>query len=228
MTLTIVGDVHNKMQEFLQLIEDKEAVLQIGDFGFEYSVLDNLSPEKIKIGRGNHESHDLIPNYPHFLPKFGMNEHGGVKFFSIWGGFSIDYKIRLEKEMDGIWPKTWFENEECLQEELEEATRLYKELRPDLVICHESPTSIARLIGNDDILKNHGFDPKTFTSRTAEAIERCVSEHAPKVLIHGHFHLNNDHIFNGIRYICLDELTHIEIDENLNITYPVQSSKEDE
>lgn len=219
--LRIISDVHGHREAYLEIIEGSEYSLQIGDLGFDYDFLiddDNFVSLNHRFFVGNHDDHSKKYSYPHCYRKYGLKELGGVEFFFLEGGFSIDQKYRREQEELQIWPKTWWENEELSQEDLEDAIKLYKELQPDVLISHEPGRTIADMLGNPSMLRNWGYDPETFTTRTGEVLERMINAHAPKLHIFGHFHQNFDEVIKGTRYICQEELGYLDLSYNLNVT----------
>jgi len=40
--ITFIGDVHGRIPEYLDLIKDCEYSIQLGDMGFDYSLLKNI------------------------------------------------------------------------------------------------------------------------------------------------------------------------------------------
>lgn len=220
----ILSDLHGNTAILADLLEKYDYIIQNGDFGYDYSCLKDIPKERLVINYGNHENHPQIKNYPHFLSPYGMKEFGGLKFYNLSGAFSIDWKIRVEREWE--WGKTWFEQEELSQYELEEAVRLYKDSRPNIVIAHEAPRSIVNIVGNSIILKNWGFDPQTFTTKTSEALDRCINEHMPSLFIFGHYHLNFDQIINGCRFICQEELGYLDLSLDLSIVKYTRNGEE--
>ncbi len=217
MTLRVISDVHGLRKEYLQIVDEVEYSLQLGDMGFHYEFLSNVDPNKHKFFVGNHDNHDDKYNWAHCLQKFGSRKHGGLDFFFLEGGFSVDKDLRVKKEQMRIWPKTWWNNEELPQEELEECLRVYKEIKPDVLISHEPSRKIADLISNPDFLRDWGYDPDLFTTRTGETLNRMINAHTPKLHIFGHFHMNFDKVIDGCRYICQEELGYLDLEANLSL-----------
>jgi hypothetical protein len=215
--LRVISDVHGNIVDYKTILVECEYSLHIGDLSFDYEFLGDLCHERNKVIPGNHDNHDGKRRYPHFLLNYGLVEHGGIKFFYLEGGFSIDQALRREREQLQIWPKTWWENEELPQDVLEDALRVYKETKPDILISHEPSRSIANKMGNNIILLKYGYDPNSFTTRTGETLERMVNAHAPKLHIFGHFHINFDQVINGCRYICQEELGYLDLYEDLSV-----------
>lgn len=214
--LRIISDVHGNRREYLEIISQCEHSLQLGDLGFYYDFLNHVSAKQHKFFVGNHDNHDDKYKYRHCLWKYGDFVHGGIEFFFLEGGFSIDYKIRLENERLGIWPQTWWREEELPQNELNCAIAEYSKVKPDVLISHEAPRSLVHLFSNPKMLANHGF-PADFTTRTSEALDRMLEAHRPKLHIFGHFHYNFDKVIDGTRFICQEELGYLDLNEDLTL-----------
>ena len=212
MSVTITGDVHGKFDGFMAKVYDKsEHVIQIGDFGYNYEILNYTQPEKLNVVLGNHENYDDIERWPQLLKTYGLKTLGGLSFFYVRGAFSIDWNIRLIKYNTREWPKTWFENEELSVNELQLAIDEYKTVKPDIMITHDCPLSITRLVGSDSIMRNFGYDPDTFRTRTQMALQVMWETHQPKMHIFGHYHRDWRKTINGTEFICLNELSTINL-----------------
>ena len=212
--LTLIGDAHGHYKQHLDIIKNAEYSLQIGDCGFRYDYLKDVDPERHKLFGGNHDDYNLISNCPHNLGDFGQVELGGISFFYMRGGFSIDRKYRTI----GI---DWWAEEELSREKMEEAIELYEQVRPEIVIAHECPRQIANLVGNPNVLREFGFDPNTFTTRTSETLQIMFEKHAPHEFIFGHFHKSWTKVITGLsfgmpsdtNFRCLNELETYILDE---------------
>lgn len=219
--IRIASDVHGKYDRFLPLLDSNQAdyVIQLGDMGYDYSFLDSIPSDYLKIIRGNHDHHIDYKQYKHFLPDYGYHTLGNFNFFNVCGAFSIDWKIRERYYFSGKWPQTWFPEEELPVSQLEKAVELYSSIKPHVVLTHEAPRSIANIIGNPNILKDFGYDPNTFTTRTSEALECMFEIHKPKLWHFAHYHHNFDVIIDGTRFICKRELgfTDLTVDNEGNI-----------
>jgi hypothetical protein len=98
MSLTVIGDVHQKYGGYVVKTEKAEHSLQLGDMGFDYRYLTQyIDPERHKFFGGNHENYDTLLNDPpkHCIGDYGMYTHGGTPFFYIRGGYSIDLHYRI-------------------------------------------------------------------------------------------------------------------------------------
>lgn len=210
--LRLIGDLHGKSHLYLDFIKDVDYSIQIGDFGFDYSVLDKVDHRKHIVLPGNHDNYDIIPHYPHFLPSYGYCTHGGLVFFYVRGAFSIDWRIRVLKHTAGEWPKTWWaEQEELNHNELMEAIQLYQSVKPDCVISHDCPLSISKRFSNAEMLKNFGYDPKTFRTMTQVAFDVMFEGHKPKQWFFGHYHTSWSKNIDGTLFRCIDQETYFDV-----------------
>lgn len=205
--IRIISDTHGKNKEYYKLLKDCNYSIQLGDCGFDNSFLAKIDANKHRLILGNHNNFDDIENWPHFIPHgAGPWNHGGLDFFYVSGAFSIDWKLRKMKYFTGEWPVTWWEEEQLTVPELEIACTIYERTKPDTVITHDCPRSIANLIGDPAFLKDWGYDPNTFNTRTSEALECMFEAHQPKLWIFGHYHKTFNKVVNGTRFICKPEL----------------------
>lgn len=217
--LRIIGDVHQEYAKYIALTESCDYSLQLGDMGFNYDPIRKLDGNKHKHFFGNHDNRDANPA-PGYIGGFGTYEINGIPFFFIDGGFSIDYKYRQEYErVKGV--KTWWEDEELSHDAMCLALEWYKETKPELMITHECPSQIAKIIGKPDVLRNFGFDPNTFTTRTSELLQACFEAYQPTLWVFGHYHNYQDLTQGRTRFICLDQLGYhspcININERLEL-----------
>ena len=216
-TLRIISDIHGKYLEYINLLSDCEYSLQLGDYGFDYNFMINGTyHDKHKMFPGNHDNYDKVFDFPGCLGKFGEFDINSVKGFFISGGFSLDWKWRLETQIK-TGQKIWWDQEQLSHDEMTEALTLYKKVKPNFVITHSCPFSVARALGNPCILEDFGYNPGTFTTNTQELLESCFNVHQPKLWIFGHFHFNKDKMFGDTRFICRPELGWTDVDEDYNV-----------
>jgi len=228
--LRIIGDVHGKRPDYLKLVNKANAeglyTLQLGDLGFAYEyrrLLDgSFNVEMNKFFGGNHDGYNLlskfqggekIPLLDQFcLGDYGLAEINGVSLFFVRGAFSIDKKYRHI----GV---DWFYEEEIAASEHQNILDAYKEAKPDLVVTHDCPDSIGKsfakaedgnAIGSPlkkpDILREFGFDPNTFSTRTQVLLENMFRIHQPKKWVFGHYHRDWTTFEEGTEFRCLNEL----------------------
>ena len=217
MKLRIIGDVHGKFQEYIALTKECDYSIQVGDMGFDYSELKAVDETKHKFIGGNHDNYDKYYASPYVVQgaqldkDFGTATHGGLDFFFVRGGFSIDWKQRQRTFLMG-GAKTYWDNEELSIEEMEMALWQYQKIKPNVVITHECPRSISKHVGDNKILEMFGYNPDRFTTKTSELLEMMFQYHQPKVHFFGHYHNNWGAEINGTQFRCVDELSYVELE----------------
>ena len=212
--ITLIGDVHGKYDKYIDICSRNQYTIQLGDMGYYYLPLMNKTNEyKHKFIGGNHEQWDHISTVPHYLGRYGYAQLNGVSFFFVSGGFSLDYVWRMKNYYSGNGPQTYFSNEELSHKEGIECLKLYQEIRPDLVLTHEAPRCIVGEITNTDLLRNFGFDPKTFKTSTSELFDQMLNIHVPKEWFFGHYHTSKTIVKNGCTFRCLNELETVVLEK---------------
>jgi len=170
-----------------------------------------------KMFGGNHDNYDEIDKFPGCMGNYGAFELNGIKGFFIRGAFSIDWKWRVE-HYHNTGQKIMWDQEQLSHSELTKAVDLYKTVKPDFMLSHSCPISVSKKFGSAGPLKAlGGYDQKTFTTHTQEALQECKEAHAPKLWIWGHFHFHKDKTWHKTRWVCRPELGWVDVDENLNI-----------
>jgi len=218
--IRIIGDVHQEYDSYFSLTKDCDYSIQIGDMGFDYKPLNVLDHNKHKFFAGNHDSLDQYYSSPHVIEStgttgkskdFGTATHGGLDFFFVRGGFSIDWKqLQMIFLMGGA--KSYWDNEELSIEEMEMALWQYQKMKPDVMITHECPRSISKHVGDNKILEMFGYNPDRFTTNTSELLEMMFQSHQPKQWYFGHYHNNWGDKINGTKFRCIDELSYVELE----------------
>lgn len=212
--LSVIGDVHGKSNDYLALARKLEGAgnktVQLGDMGFNYAHMGNLDWQKHRFFKGNHDNQNAANAYD--LGRYGYFDEWDdcPPFFWVSGGFSVDKQHRTS----GI---DWWPEEELTLEEGRKALALYKEIQPEVLITHEPPYLWGREIGNPSVLRWFGFDPDAFFTNTAALIQEMIAWKAPKILVCGHFHIDRIDKTPDTTYICLAELSCININKELQI-----------
>jgi hypothetical protein len=216
--MRIIGDVHGKVDQYLELIKEVPSSFQLGDFGFQ-GAWDKLNycvdPVMHRVGQGNHDPHDILQNYPHWVGRFGevLQEQ---KFFWIGGALSIDMVYRVGEWMSNNrkpTSKTWWATEQLGYEEMEECKRLYLETKPELVISHTAPEEVIDLFNTNkgsNIMADFGWGAG-YHDMTSQFLSHLWEQHQPKLWIFGHFHKSFDKEVMGTRFKCLAELEFFDI-----------------
>lgn len=188
--IRLIGDVHGKHSQYLDLIAGQEKTLQVGDFGFNYDILQGVDAKKHRILAGNHDNYTLIKRerYNHFLGDYGYISEGEEKgLFFIRGGRSVDKHLRTEGE-------TWWSEEELTYEEGSHALRKYCEAKPHFVVSHECPMFLVAPY------KDMGY------SKTAQLLKLMWEAHHPRMWVFGHHHQSFMLKMGGTQFVCLNEL----------------------
>ncbi len=196
--LVIIGDVHGKTSQYLNIARQYKYSIQIGDFDFKYDAIKKMDANRHKLLPGNHDNYNILLSgeVPNYLGDFGILNIDGFpydgKIFYLRGAWSIDQKYRKQ----GV---SWWPEEEITIEQGYKALELYEKEKPQFVITHEAPHELIKnkIIGLYDIC---------IETRTGMLLQRMFEIHKPKVWVHGHHHVFKDVIVKGTRFICLPEL----------------------
>lgn len=212
--LRIIGDTHSKFDSYLKIAQAAENSLCLGDFGFSDSWnklgYSSLSPDNHKVCLGNHEDYDVAPHSPFCLGDFGEVSLGGVTAFFIRGGISID-RVYREVERINRGPKTWWSQEELNFSQMLECMKLYRKVKPSIVVSHVPAASFASVMSPDDkILQDFGFH-KGFKEATQLLGDELLKIHRPKIWLSGHFHKSFQDEIGGTRFVGLAELEYVDV-----------------
>lgn len=200
--IRFIGDIHGKMLHYLSTIDGIEDSIQVGDFGVGFGTVgapDYIDkqiseiPGNHRFIRGNHD-HPKDCTRSKYWIKDGTIEDN---MMLVGGAYSIDREYRI----DGI---SWWRDEELSYEELNGLISLYSFMQPEIMVTHTAPISIPR-----DYM---GFRIFGQGSRTELAFDQMLSIRRPKLWILGHWHKDFDETIDGTRFICLNELSYIDID----------------
>ena len=227
-TLRIIGDVHAQIDRhdlftrdarpYLEIIADVTYSIQLGDMGDRETyekLVAHVDPERHCFFPGNHDHYNGFP--PHNLGDFGPVLCGGVDFFFVRGAWSSDREklIELGREQG----KTlWFEQEELTDEQMHAALEAYLRVRPRIVFSHDAPTHVARLAWqNARRFSAPNFRAVFCASRTSDFLERLLEHHQPRLWLFGHHHRDWRHKEGGTTFVCVGELSFIDIDSAGNV-----------
>ena len=191
--LTLLGDVHGKIIQYYNLIRDSPwPTLQLGDMGFDYTLLDEVDADKHRFVPGNHDNYDRLP--PHALPDpYGIYDLGGVEFFYIRGAYSPDQQRRVQ----GV---SWWPQEELAYEEGLKAVACYCRHKPQIVLSHDGPGEVVRGMV-------HPYRP----TRTSQIMDAMLDNHWPLLWIFGHHHQDQTFVLRSTTFRCLDELSSVTV-----------------
>jgi len=203
--MLLIGDVHGKVDQYFKLIENYNGKsVQVGDFGFKKhhdKLIDNLSINKDdhKILFGNHDYYPYV-NAQHSIGDYGMHEG----MFCVRGAKSIDQHRRTE----GL---DWFPEEELTYRQFGEMIDMYEQLKPDIVVSHTCPTSVAQ-----SLYGYYNTGKAADRSITSDSLDVMFEIHKPKIWVFGHHHKSKDITIMDTRFICLEELETVELKTLLN------------
>lgn len=190
MRIRVVSDVHGRIPEYVSLVQDCPLSLQLGDLGFDYTSLSLLDPDKHKVVGGNHDNYDGLTS--HFLGDFGV--WNGL--FYIRGAESIDKATRTP----GF---DWWPDEQLGLYKLHEALDYYKYKKPNIVVTHECPSEVQRMVLQGKQISYNS---------TAALLQQCLMEHQPKLWLFGHYHQNWIGQCMGTIFQCLAPLQYLDLE----------------
>lgn len=194
--MLIIGDVHGNHADYLDLIDNADFSVQVGDFGLKWDCLANVDSSRHKIIGGNHDNYSTVQNYPHYLGDYGLVEHGGVRFFFVRGERSVDAHLRIEG-------RSWWREEEIDIPTGYNAIAAYEAAMPDIVISHGCPA---------DVLPFFVTNPSKYNpSRTAQLLDAMWNIHRPNLWFFGHHHVSETLQVGNSTFRCLNELETFEL-----------------
>jgi len=212
--LRIIGDVHGRHKDYIQVAKQAEYSVQVGDLGFQYNLEEkHLDHTRHVFIGGNHDNYDIYHDTKHALGDYGEESLGDISFFFIRGGFSIDHLARKQHyRITG--QKSWWEEEQLTLKQGDAALDAYIKAKPTIMLSHSCPQDVARIIGNPSVLKAFGYDPHKFRTNTQMLLQSCFEQHQPELWVFGHFHLDREVDLNGTKFICLPELKYLDINKD--------------
>lgn len=204
--ILLLGDIHGNFPHAFNLCNANTdtTIIQVGDFGIGFGK-DN--PERINkytnlrwIG-GNHENMTRCKLYDGYLGRFGwfqwrpdINSPVTLKVFFCSGAWSIDWQHRTPG-------KDWWADEELSAEEMDQARKLYLDVKPDIVISHDCPSLLwPDLIKQIQML----FGPNKIPTRTGTFLDDLFREHRPRQWFFGHYHGSAVIEKDGCVFHCLN------------------------
>lgn len=187
-SITIIGDVHGKKERYASIVRNYHgSTIQVGDFGFHDDHawhLKHIDSRKHMICFGNHDDYAYLGK---------AHSTGDFRYFPEWrlmtirGAASTDKHFRQNGK--------WWECEELTDDEFAACLKLFKRVKPLVVVSHDAPWSVAEKVYN-----------RKYPSRTNLGLQACLDSWAPKLWVHGHHHVHVDRIIRGTRFVCLREL----------------------
>lgn len=187
-TVRFIGDVHGDPKAYERAAAGVERSIQVGDFGIGFTRMPILGPGHRFI-RGNHDCLSLCRERPDWIPDGTIED--GMMF--VGGATSIDAQWRTP----GV---SWWPDEQLSMPELHRMVELYRRHRPQVMVTHECPSSVAH-----ELFLRHYKLAIEDRSNTREAFEVMLEITRPRLWIFGHWHEWRDIVIGGTRFICLPE-----------------------
>ena len=213
--MIIWGDIHGMTDMFRRKMKEQHALypddthIAVGDVGLGFKKAQSMIfPDYCKLIRGNHDSPEVARAHPNYLGDFGSTEIDGHKTFFVSGAWSIDCAMRIEGS-------SWWPEEELTIAELYKAHDAYVEYQPEIMITHDGPTHFTHFLLNRFALQSQAwYKEHTVTpTRTGQALTAMFDAFQPKIWVHGHWHADYEKVIKGTRFICVNELKHIRIED---------------
>lgn len=215
--IRFIGDIHGHVSDYEVIAGAVDETVQIGDFGWGW--FSDAQKTRInrfhgsplfgthKFIRGNHDDPAQCKEAAGWIEDGHVDIENDIMY--VGGAWSIDWARRTPYV-------SWWPEEELSDEEFERIYDKYVETKPRIMVTHDAP--------NDCILASFTF-PNYFgdfrETRTSAALQRMLDAHTPELWLFGHWHIHVDHVVNGCRFICLDELQAADVDPaSLEVSYP--------
>lgn len=205
--MLIIGDIHNKFEDYYNIVKKEKCSIQVGDFGYDsWNKLAYKCSTQHKVIPGNHEDYSSCMQSPHCLGDFGIYKD----YFFIRGGISIDRTYRDAERIRG-GHTSYFPSEELNFTQLMQCLELYSQTKPEIVLSHAGPASITNIImKGGNFPQKFGF-PVGWNENTSLFMDHLLTIHQPKLWIFGHLHRSHKSTVNGTTFRCLKELEVLNI-----------------
>lgn len=192
----LIGDVHGHHGRYVNLIKKAEWSVQLGDMGFDYSKFDSIDENRHRFVPGNHDNYDNLP--PHaFQADWGQVSMGHVDFFYIRGAYSVDKMYRIPG-------RSWWPQEEMEYASGQQLVDTIALLQPKMILSHDCPTICAEY----GVLTNGMKLRPSFTSQLLQIVWQVWQ---PDIWVFGHHHHDWDMTIEKTRFICLNELSSLDL-----------------
>jgi hypothetical protein len=202
--MRFIGDVHGKYDRYKKIAKQANRSIQVGDFGMGFSPQHPFSYSKTpgqhtnhKFIRGNHDSpsHCAKQAAKWWIPDGSVLQD---KMMFVGGALSIDKASRVE----GV---SYWSDEELSHERFHHIINTYETVKPLVMVTHEAPEYIIREVMT-------WYNKSRIPSHTREAFQQMWEIHSPALWVFGHWHQSVNTEIAGCRFVCLNELEHIDID----------------
>jgi hypothetical protein len=184
-----VGDVHGKFDEWAKICEQNSPIIQLGDMGIGFSNCpypESWTDQALFI-RGNHDNPEACRKHPNYLGDFGF--YDSLDMFFVSGARSTDQYARVPGY-------NWWNDEELTRDLCEKAMNLYEVVRPRVVVSHDCPKVMSRVMTFDT----------TFDSLTSQLLTAMWEVHKPVLWVFSHYHQSATLAVGGTLFKALGEL----------------------
>lgn len=202
-----IGDIHGRNQPYLDIVRiSPYPTVQVGDYGCGFTInpITTFLPNEINrhfFIRGNHDHPLKCKEQDNWIPDGHFDEEHKILY--VGGANSIDRMYRRE----GI---DWWPEEQLTIGELDAIIDNAQKNPPEIIISHECPEFISDAICT--LAHYRKFNDDNRTRMALQALYHLNVGKTPKLHIFGHWHVDADLRINGTRFICLNELSYIDID----------------
>jgi Calcineurin-like phosphoesterase len=207
--IRFIGDVHGHWRRYKRIISGCDRSIQVGDMGVGFikyggydhgrflsnPPFDAMSRGQHEFERGNHDNPEVCKRHKFWIPDGTVRDN----MMFIGGAASIDREYR-------VTGYSWWPDEEPSHSELLQMVDTYLVARPEIMVTHECPESIANLL-----CLSLGRAKLNISSRCRQAFQSMFELHNPKLWIGGHWHVSFDKIIDTTRFIILNELEWIDV-----------------
>lgn len=205
--IPIYGDTHAYFDDLHGLADGLPAGIHVGDFGWGFREIDpEIRADFLKWGlraiRGNHDNPAIAKADELYLGDYGVTEDG---IFYVSGAKTPDFDIHrrmMEAELDRRDP-SWWPEEQLTYEELQEASVLYEETKPDIVVTHDAPGCLTKALIAAAMTLNPGGPSEPEYNVTTRAFDHFLNLHRPKYWYFGHWHFNWAFRYRGCWFRCV-------------------------
>ena len=219
--ISIIGDVHGKIDEYRKILADCPGPsIQIGDMGYGFPKVHLPHLPLIHTWfRGNHDNPSMCQHHPNYMGDWGYLP----TYHLLWlgGAWSIDSKYRVEDV-------SWWRDEELSIGVLNRVWNIYAAVKPRFVLSHEAPIAAAEFMVDCPAPSSHEANPTTISkspqqkeeykvfknglgcarTRTSQALQSMLEVHAPEEWVFGHYHHSTSFRLNNYptKFTCVGEL----------------------
>lgn len=214
--MIFIGDVHGKYKSYKKIMKKYENTIQVGDMGvgfkrnlyidgvhinqfFPNPPYDRMVEGNHRFIRGNHDNPSVCKQHSQCINDGYIEDD--VMF--VGGAVSIDKEWRTEGY-------DWWPEEELTIPELDVIVDKYCEVKPRIMVTHTAPDFLADSLA---WAANRGYK-LDIPSRHQQAFNVMFFHHKPELWVFGHWHVDFEYMHEGTRFICLNELSILDIDKN--------------